>query len=70
MASSGSITLATPSPSPSTPEVSHVDGMNCIGRIAPALDGPMVWPWFDSTFPTATSMYQSGPNPYFVADAF
>ena len=60
--------LATPSPLPSTPEVSQVDGKNCIGPIAPAVDGPMFAPWPDSTIPTAARMYQSSPNPYSLAD--
>src|SRR5215218_10998148 len=49
MASSGSIMLATPSPLPSTPELSHVEGRNCMGPIAPALEGPMFRPCSDST---------------------
>ena len=40
-----------------------------MGPIAPALEGPMFPPWSDSTLPTAASMYQSGPNPYSLADA-
>src|SRR5215211_9219034 len=68
MASSGSMILATPSPLPSTPAVSQVEGRNCIGPSAPAVDGPMFSPWFDSTCPTAANTYQSSPNPYFRAD--
>jgi hypothetical protein len=59
--------LATPSPLPSTPEVSQVEGRNCIGAIAPAVEGPRLVPWPDSTFATAARTYQSSPNPYRLA---
>src|SRR6185295_3697235 len=39
---------ATPSPSASTPQRSHVDGMNCIQPTAPAELGPMFCPKLDS----------------------
>src|SRR6476660_7766664 len=39
---------ATPSPSASTPQRSHVDGMNCIQPTAPAELGPMFCPQLDS----------------------
>src|SRR5215210_7092908 len=61
--------LALPSPFPSTPEAAHVDGRNCMGPMAPALEGPMFCPWLDSTCPTAARTYQSLPNPYFSADS-
>src|SRR4028119_668073 len=48
MASSGSMILVTPSWLPSTPNCCQVEGRNCIGPIAPALEGPMFSPWFDS----------------------
>ena len=38
-----------PSPFASTPQRSHVLGMNCIQPIAPAELGPMLRPKFDST---------------------
>src|SRR5438093_8471573 len=46
---------ATPSPFASTPQRSHVSGMNCIQPIAPALLGPMLRPKLDSTLLIAAS---------------
>jgi hypothetical protein len=67
MASLGSMIFATLSWLPSIPYTLQVEGRNCIGPRAPALEGPMFCPWFDSTSPTAASMYQSLPKPYFLA---
>lgn len=69
MASSGSIMFASLSPFPSTPYCAQVEGRNCIGPIAPALEGPMFSPWSDSTLPTAASTYQSSANSYRFAAA-
>src|SRR5438309_11938212 len=52
---------ATPSPSASTPQRSHVEGMNCIQPIAPAELGPMLRPKFDSTLLIAASTCQGMP---------
>jgi hypothetical protein len=41
MASLGFILLTTPSPFASTLAVSHLEGRNCTGPVAPALEGPM-----------------------------
>src|SRR3954447_14425746 len=55
MASSGFHGSATPSPFASTPQRSHVSGMNCIQPIAPAELGPMLRPKFDSILLIAAS---------------
>src|SRR5919199_2374407 len=52
---------ATPSPSPSVPQRSHVEGMNCIQPTAPAELGPMLRPKFDSTLLIAASTCQGMP---------
>src|SRR5919198_3982062 len=52
---------ATPLPSASTPQRSHVEGMNCIQPIAPAELGPMFWPKFDSILLIAPSTFHGIP---------
>src|SRR3954465_12880393 len=52
---------ATPSPPASTPQRSHVDGMNCIQPTAPAELGPMLPPKFDSILLIAASTFQGIP---------
>src|SRR4051812_28612897 len=50
-----------PLPSASTPQRSHVDGMNCIQPTAPAELGPMLPPKFDSILLIAASTFQGIP---------
>src|SRR5438128_5773548 len=50
-----------PLPSASTPQRSHVEGMNCIQPTAPAELGPMLRPKFDSTLLIAASTCQGIP---------
>src|SRR5437763_12070520 len=50
-----------PSPSASTPQRSHVPGMNCIQPIAPAELGPMFCPKFDSILLIAASTFHGIP---------
>src|SRR5437763_938973 len=52
---------ATPSPFASTPQRSHVSGMNCIQPIAPAELGPMFWPKLDSILLIAASTCHRTP---------
>src|SRR5713101_9106704 len=61
IASAGFHGSATPSPLASTPQRSHVLGMNCIHPIAPAELGPMLRPQFDSTLLMAASTCQGIP---------
>src|SRR2546429_3003658 len=61
MASEARHGSATPSPSASTPQRSHVEGMNCIQPIAPAELGPMLRPKFDSTLLIAASTCHGMP---------
>src|SRR3954453_18999971 len=53
---------ATPSPSASRPQRSHVDGMNCIQPTAPAELGPMFSPKFDSILLIAASTFPGRPE--------
>src|SRR5215213_858621 len=50
-----------PSPSASTPQRSHVDGMNCIHPTAPAELGPMLPPKFDSILLIAARTFHGIP---------
>src|SRR6058998_1211470 len=50
-----------PLPSASTPQRSHVSGMNCIHPTAPAELGPMFRPKFDSILLIAASTCQGIP---------
>ena len=58
------------SPKPSMPQVAHVDGRNCIGPRAPAVDGPVFWPSADSIWPIAASTVQDSPGQYPAADSW
>src|SRR3954470_11773191 len=69
-ASSGFITSGAPLwPNPSVPQTRQVDGMNCIGPSAPALDGPSLAPSPLSISPIAASTVQDRPGQYSAADA-
>src|SRR5215470_8610269 len=57
MASAAFHGSATPSPLPSVPYWSQVEGMNCIQPIAPAELGPMFRPKFDSILLIAASTF-------------
>ena len=58
------------SPKPSVPQMAQVDGSNCIGPSAPALDGPSLVPLPLSISPIAASTVQDMPGQYFAADAW
>src|ERR1700733_1484886 len=69
-ASNGFMMFGLPvSPNPSTPQVRQVDGRNCIGPSAPAVDGPMFWPSSDSIWPMAASTVQDKPGQYLAAES-
>jgi hypothetical protein len=57
------------SPNPSIPHIRQVDGRNCIGPSAPAVDGPMFWPSADSIWPMAASTVQDSPGQYRAAES-
>src|SRR5205807_2905846 len=52
---------AMPSPFASTPQLIHVEGMNCIQPMAPAELGPIFRPKFDSILLMAASTCQGTP---------
>ena len=56
-------------PKPSVPHSCQVDGRNCMGPSAPALDGPTLAPSPLSTSPIAASTVQDSPGQYRAADA-
>src|SRR6202050_3989880 len=56
-------------PNPSMPHSAQVDGMNCIGPSAPALDGPSLAPSPLSISAIAASTVQDRPGQYFAADS-
>ena len=56
-------------PNPLIPHSAQVDGMNCIGPSAPALDGPSLAPSPLSICPIAASTVQDRPGQYFAAEA-
>src|SRR5881396_4355629 len=56
-------------PNPSVPQIRQVDGMNCIGPSAPALDGPSLAPSALSISPMAASTVQDRPGQYSAADS-
>src|ERR1039457_7035381 len=67
----GSLMFGGPgSPKAVMPEVAHVDGMNCMGPSAPALDGPMLLPSPLSIWPMAASTVQDSPRQYRAADCW
>src|ERR1700691_2658665 len=55
-------------PNPSMPQIAHVDGRNCIGPSAPALDGPMLVPSALSIWPIAARTVQDRPGQYLAAE--
>ena len=57
-------------PNPSIPQTAQVDGRNCIGPSAPALDGPMFVPSALSIWPIAASTVQDSPGQYRAADSW
>src|ERR1700733_7698197 len=57
------------SPKPSVPQTAHVEGRNCMGPIAPAVDGPTLVPSALSIWPMAASTVQDRPGQYSAADA-
>src|SRR5208283_1755997 len=70
-ASNGFMMLGAPvSPKPSIPRARQVDGMNCIGPSAPALDGPTLVPLPLSTSPIAARTVQDIPGQYRAADSW
>src|SRR5438270_12145689 len=62
MASAGSWTSVLRSPSPSVAYAFHVDGRNCIGPIAPAVDRTASRPCWLSTSPTAATTVHGSPG--------
>ena len=58
------------SPKPSVPQVRQVDGRNCIGPRAPAVDGPSFCPSADSIWPMAASTVHDSPGQYWAADSW
>src|SRR5271169_7012963 len=56
-------------PNASMPQVAHVDGMNCMGPSAPALDGPSLAPSPLSISLIAASTVHDRPGQYSSADA-
>src|ERR1035437_4300311 len=70
-ASYGSMMYGGPgSPKAVMPQVAHVDGMNCMGPSAPALDGPMLLPSQLSIWPMAASTVQDSRRQYRAADCW
>ena len=57
-------------PNPSMPQAAQVEGMNCIGPSAPALDGPSLAPSPLSISPIEASTVQERPGQYLAADSF
>src|SRR5712692_4132519 len=69
-ASSGFMMSGGPGwPNAVMPHAAQVDGRNCIGPSAPALDGPLLAPLPLSISPIAASTVQDMPGQYFAADA-
>ena len=58
------------SPNASMPQTRQVDGRNCIGPSAPALDGPVFAPSPLSICPIAASTVQDSPGQYCAADSW
>src|SRR5271154_770461 len=56
-------------PNPSVPQIAQVDGRNCMGPSAPALDGPSLAPSPLSISPIAASTVQDRPGQYRAAEA-
>src|ERR1017187_4567757 len=56
-------------PNPSVPQIFQVDGRNCIGPSAPAVDGPTLAPSPLSIWPMAARTVQDSPGQYCAADA-
>src|SRR5260370_8026318 len=56
-------------PNPSVPHMAQVEGRNCIGPSAPALDGPSLAPSPLSISPIAASTVQDRPGQYCAAEA-
>src|SRR6516164_8001314 len=56
-------------PNPSVPQIAQVDGRNCMGPRAPALDGPSLAPSPLSISPIAASTVQDRPGQYCAADS-
>ena len=69
-ASSGFMMSGGPDgPNPSVPQIAQVDGRNCMGPRAPALDGPSLAPSPLSISPIAASTVQDRPGQYCAAEA-
>jgi len=58
------------SPKAVVPHTCQVEGRNCIGPSAPALDGPMLAPKPLSICPMAASTVQDRPGQYRAADSW
>ncbi len=58
------------SPNAVIPHSRQVEGRNCMGPSAPALDGPMLLPSPLSICPMAASTVQDRPGQYRAADAW
>src|ERR1700690_1924092 len=68
-ASYGSRMFGVPvSPKPSVPHTAQVAGMNCMGPMAPAVDGPTLVPSALSICPIAASTVHDRPGQYMAAD--
>src|SRR5215475_3927995 len=70
-ASKGSMMFGGPgSPNAVMPQVSHVEGRNCIGPSAPAGDGPLLVPSPLSIWAMAARIVHDMPGQYWAADAW
>src|SRR5258707_9029194 len=57
-------------PKPSMPQTAQVEGRNCIGPSAPAVDGPLLVPSALSIWPIAASTVQDSSGQYLAADSW
>src|SRR5258708_13035414 len=57
-------------PNPSMPQAAQVDGRNCIGPSAPAVEGPLLVPSALSIWPMAASTVQDNSGQYLAADSW
>src|SRR5579862_2026446 len=56
-------------PKPTVPHIAQVEGRNCMGPSAPALDGPSLAPSPLSIWAIAASTVQDMPGQYLAAEA-
>src|SRR6266568_8951873 len=57
-------------PNPAMPQACQVEGRNCIGPSAPAVDGPTLVPSALSIWPMAASTVQDSSGQYLAADSW